>query len=146
MPLQGTTFKPSLPAADWGYHEGTIYVGSAPLLRTQVAAYERSLIICVDQPWLQTPYALGMGQSLARQVDMLLVLYSTAFIRDWERPNAAEVAWEQEGLESSQPGSRVALADICPSFTSHLKMHFGPSAGQFALYTSSILVGPPLPC
>jgi len=84
----------------------------APLLHTQAAAYERSLIICVDQPWLQTPYALGMGQSLTRQVDMLLVLYSTAFVRGWETPDAAEIGWEQEGLEASQPGSRVALADI----------------------------------
>jgi glycosyltransferase involved in cell wall biosynthesis len=115
----------------------------APLLHTQVTAYERSLIICVDQPWLQTPYALGMGQSLARQVDMLLVLYSTAFIRGWETPDAVEVAWEQEGLEASQPGSHVVLADICPSFTSHLKTHFRLSAGQFAPYTSSILVDDP---
>jgi glycosyltransferase involved in cell wall biosynthesis len=115
----------------------------APLLHTQAVAYQRSLIICVDQPWLQTPYALGMAQSLPRQVDMLLVLYSTAFIRDWETPDAAEVAWEQEGLEASQPGSRVALADICPSFTSHLKTHFRLSAGKFAPYTSSILVDDP---
>src|ERR1700688_123179 len=84
-----------------------------------------------------------MGQRLPRQVDMLLVLYSTAFIRDWETPDAAEVAWEQEGLEASQPGSRVALADICPSSTSHLKTHFRLSAGQFAPYTSSILVDDP---
>jgi len=114
-----------------------------PLLHTQTAAYERSLIICVDQPWLQTPHALGMGQSLTRQVDMLLVLYSTAFIRHWETPDAAEVAWEQEGLEASQPGSRIALADICPSFTTHLKRHFRLSAEQFAPYTSSILVDDP---
>ena len=115
----------------------------SPLLRTQGAAYDRSLIICVDQPWLQTPYALGMGQSLPSQVDMLLVLYSTAFIRGWETPDAAEVAWEQEGLQASQPGSRVALAEICPSFTTHLKTHFQISAGQFAPYTSSILVNDP---
>ena len=115
----------------------------APVLHTQAAAYERSLIICVDQPWLQTPYAIGMGQSLLSQVDLLLVLYSTAFIRGWEKPDAAEVAWEQKGLEASQPGSRVALADICPSFTSHLNTHFRLSAGQFAPYASSILVDDP---
>jgi glycosyltransferase involved in cell wall biosynthesis len=117
----------------------------APLLHAQTAAYERSLIICVDQPWLQTPYALTMGRSLVLpgQVDMLLVLYSTAFIRHWERPDAAEIAWEQEGLEASQPGSRVALADICPSFTAHLKTHFRLPVGQFAPYTSSILVDDP---
>jgi glycosyltransferase involved in cell wall biosynthesis len=112
----------------------------APLLHTQAEAYERSLIICVDQPWLQTPYAFGMGQSLSRQIDMLLVLYSTAFVRGWETPDPAEVAWEQQGLEASLPGSRVALADICPSFTSHLKTHFRLSTAQFAPYTSSILV------
>lgn len=117
----------------------------APLLHSQTAAYERSLVICVDQPWLQTPYALRIGQSpvLPRQVDMLLVLYSTAFVRYWDTPDAAEIAWEQEGLEASQPGSRVALADICPSFTAHLKTHFRLSAGQFAPYTSSILVDDP---
>jgi glycosyltransferase involved in cell wall biosynthesis len=117
----------------------------APLLHAQTAAYERSLIICVDQPWVQTPYALGIGHSLVlpRQVDMLLVLYSTAFIRYGEMPDAAEVVWEQEGLEASRPGSRVALADICPSFTAHLKTHFRLSSAQFAPYTSSILVDDP---
>jgi glycosyltransferase involved in cell wall biosynthesis len=117
----------------------------APLLHSQTAAYERSLIICVDQPWLQTPHAFRMGRSLVspRQVDMLLVLYSTAFIRHWEVPDAAEIAWEQKGLEASQPGSRVMLADICPSFTAHLKTHFRLPAGHFAPYTSSILVDDP---
>jgi glycosyltransferase involved in cell wall biosynthesis len=115
----------------------------APLLRTQAATYHRSLIICVDQPWLQTPYALAMGQSLLRQVDMLLVLYSTAFVRDWEAPDPAEVAWEQKGLDASRPGSRIALADICPSSTSHLKTHYRLPAGEFAPYTSSILVDDP---
>ena len=80
---------------------------------------------------------------MQRQIDMLLVLYSTAFIRHWEKPDAAEIAWEQEGLDTSQPGSRVALADICPSFTAHLKTHFGLPTGQFAPYTSSILVDDP---
>jgi glycosyltransferase involved in cell wall biosynthesis len=116
----------------------------APLLRPQTAAYERSLIICVDQPWLQTPYALGAGQSLTRQIDMLLVLYSTAFIRGGETPDPAEVAWEQKGLDASRPGSRVALADICPSSSAHLKTHFRLSGGPFVPYTSSILVDDPI--
>ena len=115
----------------------------APMLHTQMAAYERSLIICVDQPWLQTPHALGMDRSLPRLADILLVLYSTAFIRHWESPDAAEVAWEQQGLEASRSGSRVAIADICPSFTTHLKRHFRLPAAQFAPYTSSILVDDP---
>jgi glycosyltransferase involved in cell wall biosynthesis len=115
----------------------------APLLHTQTAAYERSLIICIDQPWLQTPYALGVGKSPPHQIDTLLVLYSTAFIRGWGTPDRAEVAWEQKGLEASQPDSRVVLADICPSFSSHLKAHFRLPAGQFAPYTSSILVDDP---
>ena len=34
----------------------------APLLHTQTAAYDRSLIICVDQPWLQTPSCARDGQ------------------------------------------------------------------------------------
>jgi glycosyltransferase involved in cell wall biosynthesis len=111
----------------------------APLLHTLTAAYERSLIICVDQPWLQTPYSLEMCQSLEGQIDMLLVFYSTAFIRGGQTPVAAEVAWEQEALEASRPGSRVAIADVCPSSASHLKTHFRVPVGQFAPYTSSIL-------
>ena len=96
-------------------------------------------------PGCRRPVRFRMGQSLVlqRQIDMLLVLYSTAFIRHWETPDAAEIAWEQEGLDTSQPGSRVALADICPSFTAHLKTHFGLPTGQFAPYTSSILVDDP---
>jgi glycosyltransferase involved in cell wall biosynthesis len=117
----------------------------APLLHTQTAAYDRSLIICVDQPWLQTAHALGTGWGPVwpHQVDLLLVLYSTAFIRHGETPDAAEIAWEQGGLAASQPGSCVALADICPSFTAHLKTHFQLSTAQFAPYTSSILVDDP---
>jgi len=116
----------------------------APLLHTQTAGYERSLIICVDQPWVHTPHALGTSEGLPGGVDLLLVLYSTAFIRHGEIPDAAEFAWEQKGLEASQPGSRVALADVCPSFTEHLKTHFRLSAAQFAPYTSSILVDDPI--
>jgi glycosyltransferase involved in cell wall biosynthesis len=118
----------------------------APLLHSQMAAYDRSLIICVDQPWLHTSYALALGndQPLPYQVDVLLVLYSTAFIRQWEQPDADEIAWERRGLAASQPGSRVTLADICPSFTAHLKAHFDLSAAQFAPYTSSILVEDPM--
>jgi glycosyltransferase involved in cell wall biosynthesis len=114
----------------------------APLLRQQALAYERSLIICVDQPWLQTPYYLKTDGGLAfrNQTDILLVPYSTAFIRYEGAPDTAEVAWEQHGLEASQPGSRVSLADICPSFTEHLKAHFRLPAPQFAPYASSILV------
>jgi glycosyltransferase involved in cell wall biosynthesis len=114
----------------------------APLLRQHALAYDRSLIICVDQPWLQTPYYLKMerGSTFRNQADVLLVLYSTAFIRYDGTPDAAEVAWEQQGLEASQPDSRVALADVCPSFTDHLKRHFRLPAPQFAPYTSSILV------
>jgi len=114
----------------------------APLLHQQALAYDRSLIICVDQPWLQTPYYLKMERGLAfqNQADVLLVLYSTAFIRYDGTPDAAEVAWEQQGLEASEPDSRVALADVCPSFTDHLKTHFRLRAPQFAPYTSSILV------
>jgi glycosyltransferase involved in cell wall biosynthesis len=117
----------------------------APLLREQTSAYERSLIICVDQPWLQTPYYLKTdgGLALQNQSDTLLVPYSTAFIRYEGTPDTAEIAWEQHGLEASQPGSRVALADICPSFTEHLNAHFRLPAPQFAPYTSSILAADP---
>jgi glycosyltransferase involved in cell wall biosynthesis len=110
-----------------------------PLLHAQTLAYERSLIICVDQPWLQTPYSLGMGHSLERQIDMLLVLYSTAFIRGGQTPDPAEVAWEQKALDASQPGSRVAIAEVCPSSALHLKTRFRVVEEQFAPYTSSIL-------
>jgi glycosyltransferase involved in cell wall biosynthesis len=118
----------------------------APLLRSQAAAYESSLIICVDQPWLQTPRLLRIERSPALQykADVLLVLYSTTFIRHWEKLDEPELAWEQEGLEASQPDSRVAIADICPSFTVHLKRHFGLAGAQFAPYTSSILVDDPI--
>jgi glycosyltransferase involved in cell wall biosynthesis len=117
----------------------------APLLHAQTAAYDRSLIICVDQPWLQTPYALTMSQGrvLPRRIDVLLVLYSTAFMRNWETPDATEIAWEQQGLDASRPESRVAIADICRSFTAHLHTHFRLSAARFAPYTSSLLVDDP---
>lgn len=116
----------------------------APLLRTQIMAYERSLIICVDQPWLHTPQTLGGYRNLSHQIDLLLVFYSTAFIRGGQTPDAAEVVWEQEAIEASQPGSRVTVADVCPSSTMHLRTHFRIATPQFAPYTSSILVDDPV--
>jgi glycosyltransferase involved in cell wall biosynthesis len=115
----------------------------APLLHTQTAAYDRSLIICIDQPWVQTPLMMSQSQVLPQRIDMLIVLYSTAFMRHWETPDTTEIAWEQQGLDASHAGSRVAIADICPSFTAHLNTHFQLSAAQFAAYTSSILVDDP---
>jgi glycosyltransferase involved in cell wall biosynthesis len=117
----------------------------APLLHAQTADYGRSLIICVDQPWLQTPYALSIEQSLTSscQIDVLLVLYSTTFVRHWGTPDAAELAWEQHGLEASRPGSRIALAEVCPSFTTHLNTNFRLLTPQFAPYTSSVLLDDP---
>jgi glycosyltransferase involved in cell wall biosynthesis len=114
----------------------------APLLQTHTAAYDRSLIICVDQPWARTPRALTTirGKALSPHIDVLLVLYSTAVMRNWETPDPAEIAWEQGGLDASRQGSRVVIADICPSFTAHLKAHFQLSAAQFAPYPASILV------
>jgi glycosyltransferase involved in cell wall biosynthesis len=83
------------------------------------------------------------GQVRPYRADVLLVLYSTAFIRGWETPDTTEMAWEQEGLQASQPGSCVTLADICPSFTTHLQTHFRLSTAQFAPYASSILPDDP---
>jgi glycosyltransferase involved in cell wall biosynthesis len=117
----------------------------APLLHAQTALYDRSLIICVDQPWLQTPHALASHrEAFSPAIDLLLVLYNTAFIRHWDEPDAAEVAWEQDALDAAQPGSRVAIADICPSFTTHLNTHFQLARARFAPYTSSILVNDPI--
>lgn len=112
-----------------------------PVLLPKILAYDRSLIICIDQPWLQIPHTLIRHQSSALQhTQTLLVLYNTAFIRNWVTPDTAEVAWEQEGLAASQHGNNVYIADICPSFTTHLRSHFALPAAQFAPYTSSILV------
>jgi glycosyltransferase involved in cell wall biosynthesis len=108
----------------------------APLL----AQYDKSLLICVDQPWLHLPYSLPSRSSEALpQVCVLLVLYNTAFIRNWHTPDAAEVAWEQQGLAAAQPGSGVFIADVCPSFTTHLRTHFALGQAAFAPFTSSIL-------
>lgn len=112
----------------------------APLLQHQSARYDRSLLICVDQPWLHVPRAFAAEALPALQhTQTLLVLYNTAFIRNWETPDAAEIAWEQEGLAASQDSNHVYIADICPSFTAHLKSHFTLPRAQFAPYTSSIL-------
>ena len=114
----------------------------APVLRQQISNYARSLIICIDQPWLQLPQALATGhtQVLLPHAHILLVLYNTAFIRNWVTPDAAEIAWEQDGLAAAQGENNVYIADICPSFTTHLTSHFALSMAQFAPYTSSILV------
>lgn len=118
---------------------------AADLLRVQTAPYDRSLVICIDQPWLHTPHSLiTQYGGLPPRTDCLLVLYNTAFIRNWKTPDADEAAWEQRGLDAAQLSSHVAIADICPSFTAHLRTHFALDNATFAPYTSSILVQDPI--
>src|SRR5262249_53590516 len=57
--------------------------GAATLLPRYTAAYDNSLVLCVDQPWLQTPCHLAASA----RVKTLLVLYNTAFIRNWHTPD-----------------------------------------------------------
>ena len=80
-----------------------------------------------------------LAPDVFQRVQALLVLYSTAFIRNAAAPDAAEMTWEQDGLALSCSAANVAIADLCPS------VH-GPPAGfvcspgaTFAPYTSSIL-------
>lgn len=122
----------------------TLSAGVIPVLH-QLAPYDRVLLLCIDQPWLHLPRTLETFTSGHHQrLHTLLVLYNTAFIRNWNTPDDDEIAWEQEGLSQAQAGSAVAIADICPSFTAHLIHHFGVSTTQFAPYTSSILTQDPL--
>jgi glycosyltransferase involved in cell wall biosynthesis len=106
-----------------------------------LAGYAQSLLICVDQPWLHLPRYMPYRTAAATgKLQTLLVLYNTAFIRNWHAPDAAEVAWEQEGLACAQPGSGVYIAEVCPSFTTHLRTHFTLTQAAFAPLTASILV------
>ena len=119
----------------------TLCQQGATLLAPLLSGYDKSLLVCVDQPWLHLPRYMPPGQThLPGQVCTLLVLYNTAFIRNWHTPDAAEVAWEQQGLAGAQPGSGVYIADICPSFTAHLRTHFPLEQTEFAPFTASILV------
>jgi glycosyltransferase involved in cell wall biosynthesis len=114
---------------------------AAPLLVHQCAAYDNCLLIPIDQPWLQTPlYMARLAADAFRRVQVLLVLYSTAFIRNATAPDAEEMRWEQDGLALARSASNVAIADLCPSFTTHLRAFYGLQDATFAPYTSSILV------
>lgn len=118
----------------------TLSANAADLLSHHVAAYDRVLLICVDQPWLHVPYYARRNQPRPPQVATLLVLYNTAYIRNWITPDDTEVRWERRGLAASRPASGVYIADVCPSFTAHLQAHFPLAEACFAPYTSSILV------
>ena len=114
---------------------------AAQVVQQHSAAYDRCLLICVDQPWLQVPRYMTMSlQERRDRVHTLLVLYNTAFIRNAAAPDATEKAWEQEGLELAEQQDTVSIADVCPSFTAHLQTFFALQHARFAPYTSSILV------
>jgi glycosyltransferase involved in cell wall biosynthesis len=117
----------------------TLSAHAAALLLPKLADYDRCLLICIDQPWLQTPLYMAKMRPLL-DAQTLLVLYNTAFIRNWHTPDQAEIAWEQEGLGWAHPQYAVYIADVCPSFTAHLKAHFTFPTAALAPYTSSILV------
>jgi len=114
---------------------------AAQLLVHQGAAYDNCLLLPIDQPWLQTPlYMARLAPDAFRRVQVLLVLYSTAFVRNAAAPDAEEMRWEQDGLALARSASNVAIADLCPSFTAHLRAFYRLQDATFAPYTSSILV------
>ena len=119
----------------------TLCAEAAQLLLQQCTRYDRCLVIAIDQPWLQTPlYMAHMAPDVFQRVQVLLVLYSTAFIRNAAAPDAAEMTWEQDGLALACSTANVAIADLCPSFTAHLQDLYPLQGATFAPYTSSILV------
>jgi len=119
----------------------TLCAEAAKLLLQQCTAYDSCLLIPIDQPWLQTPlYMARLAPDIFQHVQALLVLYSTAFIRNDAAPDAAEMTWERDGLALARSAANVAIADLCPSFTAHLQALYHLQGAKFAPYTSSILV------
>src|SRR5262245_7148363 len=119
----------------------TLCAKAAQLLLQQCMLYDNCLIIPIDQPWLQTPlYMARLAPDVFQRVQALLVLYSTAFIRNATAPDAEEMRWERDGLALACSAVNVAIADLCPSFTAHLQDFYPLQGATFAPYTSSILV------
>ena len=119
----------------------TLCAEAAQLLLQQCTRYDHCLVIPIDQPWLQTPlYMVRLAPDVFQRVQALLVLYSTAFIRNATAPDAEEMRWEQDGLALACSAANVAIADLCPSFTAHLQDLYHLQEATFAPYTSSILV------
>lgn len=113
---------------------------AARLIAPLVTDETRCLLIPIDQPWLHTPtYLAQMAPEVFRRVQALLVLYSTAFIRQPTAPDADERRWEHDGLALAHTASNVAIADLCPSFSTHLREAYHLQEATFAPYTSSIL-------
>ena len=120
---------------------GTLCAEAAQLLLQQCTRYDHCLIIPIDQPWLQTPlYMARLAPEVFQRVQALLVLYSTAFIRNATAPDAEEMRWEWDGLALACSAANVAIAHLCPSFTAHLQDFYHLQEATFAPYTSSILV------
>ena len=119
----------------------TLCAEAAQLLLQQCTRYDHCLVIPIDQPWLQTPlYMARLAPDVFQRVQALLVLYSTAFIRNATAPDAEEMRWERDGLALACSAANVAIADLCPSFTAHLQAWYHLQGATFAPYTSSILV------
>src|SRR5215475_3976709 len=119
----------------------TLCAEAAQLLLQLCTKYDHCLIIPIDQPWLQTPlYMARLAPDIFQRVQALLVLYSTAFIRNATAPDAEEMRWERDGLALACSAANVAIADLCPSFTAHLQDFYPLQGARFAPYTSSILV------
>jgi glycosyltransferase involved in cell wall biosynthesis len=119
----------------------TLCAEAARLLLQQCMLYDNCLVIPIDQPWLQTPlYMARLAPDVFQRVQALLVLYSTAFIRNATAPDAEEMRWERDGLALACSAANVAIADLCPSFTTHLQDFYALQKAPFAPYMSSILV------
>lgn len=114
---------------------------AAQLIAQLSRAYDHCLVIPIDQPWAQTAvYLARQYPETLQRVQVLAVLYSTAFVRNATAPDAAEMAWERQGLALAAEHPNVFLADLCPSFSTHLRTFYHLDTAKFAPYTSSILV------
>lgn len=114
---------------------------AAQLVAQLSRAYDNCLVIPIDQPWAQTAvYLAHQYPETLQRVRVLSVLYSTAFVRNATAPDTAEMVWERQGLALACRHANVFLADLCPSFSTHLRTFYHFDTAKFAPYTSSILV------
>lgn len=117
----------------------SISYSAASTVLQNAKQYSESLVIAVDPPFLHAPLLIEQSRKdYGVNIKSLITLFSTTYLLEQSHERSDKLAWEFEGITSARKYNHIRLANICDSFTEHLKEYYGADEKSFADYASSL--------
>lgn len=98
--------------------------------------YSKSLVMCVDTPYIQVGKCL-LDKKAPENIQAILILYGGAYIID-EHLNLVRLSWEQTGINAAKNNTSIKIADIGNYMTRVLKDKYGCKQSDFVPYKTGI--------